>query len=39
MKLREKFGNRFVIRIDANQGYSAEQTIEFYKKTKHLDIE
>lgn len=39
VKLREKFGKKFVIRIDANQGYTPEQTIEFYKKTKHLDIE
>jgi L-alanine-DL-glutamate epimerase-like enolase superfamily enzyme len=39
VKLREKFGKKFIIRIDANQGYSSEQTIEFYKKTKHLDIE
>lgn len=39
VKLREKFGNQFVIRIDANQGYSSEQTIDFYKKTKHLNIE
>lgn len=39
VKLREKFGKRFVIRIDANQGYTPEKTIEFYQKTKHLDIE
>lgn len=39
VKLREKFGKQFVIRIDANQGYTTEQTIEFYNKTKHLDIE
>lgn len=39
VKLREKFGKKFVIRIDANQGYTSEQTIEFYKKTKDLDIE
>lgn len=39
VKLREKFGNSVVIRIDANQGYSVDQTIEFYKKTTHLDIE
>src|ERR1041384_1087603 len=38
-KLREKFGKKFVIRIDANQGYTPEKTIEFYQKTKHLDIE
>ncbi|MGC4020475.1 MAG: dipeptide epimerase [Cyclobacteriaceae bacterium] len=39
VKLREKFGKKFVIRIDANQGYTFDQTIEFYKKTKHLDVE
>src|SRR6478752_7547903 len=39
VKLREKFGKKFVIRIDANQGYTPEKTIEFYKKTKHLDVE
>ncbi|MDL5046383.1 dipeptide epimerase [Oscillatoria amoena NRMC-F 0135] len=38
-KLREKFGKNFVIRIDANQGYSVDQTIAFYQKTKHLDVE
>jgi len=39
VKLRERFGDKFIIRIDANQGYSLDQTIEFYKKTKHLNIE
>lgn len=39
VKLREKFGNKFVIRIDANQGYTPAKTIEFYNKTKHLNIE
>ncbi len=39
VKLREKFGKKFIIRIDANQGYTIDQTIEFYNKTKHLDIE
>jgi len=39
VKLREQFGNKFVIRIDANQGYTTQQTIEFYHKTKHLNIE
>lgn len=39
VKLREKFGNQFTIRIDANQGYTTEKTIEFYNKTKHLNIE
>ncbi len=39
VKLREQFGKKFVIRIDANQGYSVDQTITFHHKTKHLDIE
>jgi L-alanine-DL-glutamate epimerase-like enolase superfamily enzyme len=39
VKLREKFGRKFTIRIDANQGYTIAQTIEFYNKTKHLDVE
>ena len=39
VKLREKFGNRFVIRIDANQGYTFEQTISFYQRTKALKVE
>lgn len=39
VKLREKFGNNVAIRIDANQGYSAGQTIEFYLKTRNLNIE
>jgi L-alanine-DL-glutamate epimerase-like enolase superfamily enzyme len=39
VKLREKYGNRIVLRIDANQGYTVLQTIDFYHKTKHLNIE
>lgn len=39
VKLREKFGKKFVIRIDANQGYDSAKTVEFYNKTKHLDVE
>jgi L-Ala-D/L-Glu epimerase len=39
VKLRETFGNSFVIRIDANQGYTTQQTIDFYNRTKKLDIE
>jgi L-alanine-DL-glutamate epimerase-like enolase superfamily enzyme len=39
VKLREEFGKRMVIRIDANQGYTSSQTIDFYNRTKHLDIE
>lgn len=39
VKLREVFGKKFVIRIDANQGYDITQTIAFYNRTKQLDIE
>lgn len=39
VKLRERFDNRMVIRIDANQGYSVQQTIDFFNRTKKLDIE
>lgn len=39
VKMREEFGYGYAIRIDANQGYTPEQTIEFYDKTKHLQIE
>ena len=38
-KLRETFADKFIIRIDANQGYSVEQTIEFYNRTIGLDVE
>jgi L-alanine-DL-glutamate epimerase-like enolase superfamily enzyme len=39
VRLRESFGKHVIIRIDANQGYTREQTVDFYKKTKALDIE
>ncbi|HET9054594.1 MAG TPA: dipeptide epimerase [Cyclobacteriaceae bacterium] len=39
VKLREHFGKRMIIRMDANQGYTTQQTISFYNRTKHLDIE
>ncbi len=39
VKLREKFGNKVVIRIDANQGYTFQQTIDFYDQTRTLNIE
>ncbi|MCI0750564.1 MAG: dipeptide epimerase, partial [Flammeovirgaceae bacterium] len=38
VKLREQFGKSMVIRIDANQGYTSAQTIEFFNKTRHLNI-
>jgi L-alanine-DL-glutamate epimerase-like enolase superfamily enzyme len=39
VRLREEFANRVVIRIDANQGYTPAQTVEFYRRTADLDIE
>jgi L-Ala-D/L-Glu epimerase len=39
VKLREQFGNTVVIRIDANQGYSFDQTVKFFNLTKSLNIE
>ncbi len=39
VKLRERFGNDIVIRIDANQGYDIPQTVAFYTKTLHLNVE
>jgi L-alanine-DL-glutamate epimerase-like enolase superfamily enzyme len=39
VKLREKFGSEIVLRIDANQGYTVEQTIQFYHKTLALNLE
>lgn len=38
-KLREHFGDKVIVRIDANQGYSVDQTIEFYNRTRGLNIE
>jgi L-alanine-DL-glutamate epimerase-like enolase superfamily enzyme len=39
MKLREKFGNGLVLRVDANQGYTPDQTIQFYGRTYDLNLE
>jgi L-alanine-DL-glutamate epimerase-like enolase superfamily enzyme len=38
-KLRERFGDSLQIRVDANQGYSVQQTIDFYTATKSLNLE
>lgn len=38
-KLRERFGKKFTIRIDANQGYSVDQTKAFFNRTRNLDVE
>jgi L-Ala-D/L-Glu epimerase len=39
VKLRERFGNYFKIRVDANQGYTAQQTIDFVHATLGLGLE
>ncbi|MBX2947039.1 MAG: dipeptide epimerase [Cyclobacteriaceae bacterium] len=39
VKMREQFGYDYAIRIDANQGYTAQQTIEFFQRTQNLKIE
>ncbi|MCP3963321.1 MAG: dipeptide epimerase [bacterium] len=38
-KLRELAGGEVTIRVDANQGYGAEQALRFYRATEHLDLE
>jgi L-alanine-DL-glutamate epimerase-like enolase superfamily enzyme len=38
-KLRERFGNHFVIRVDANQGYALEQLKLFINATKNQGLE
>lgn len=39
IKLYEKFGSHFKIRVDANQGYDSIQTLAFVKATKSLGLE
>lgn len=38
-KLRETYGNKIHIRIDANQGYEVDTLMSFYQKTYSLDLE
>ncbi|MDX2248935.1 MAG: dipeptide epimerase [Bacteroidia bacterium] len=38
-KLRETFGSRMGIRVDANQGYSMEELTRFYHETRSFDLE
>ncbi len=39
MKMREKYGNDFKLRFDANQGYSPSESIAFINQTKSAAIE
>jgi len=39
LKLRERFGNHFKIRVDANTGYTLDQLRLFIKKTSQADVE
>lgn len=39
MKMREKYGNDFKLRFDANQGYSPAESIAFINQTKSAAIE
>lgn len=39
LKLRERFGGKFVLRFDANQGYSFEQSVSFIDRTRTAAIE
>ncbi len=39
VKLREKFGKKIHIRVDANQGYNKEEILQFYKQTMSLELE
>jgi L-alanine-DL-glutamate epimerase-like enolase superfamily enzyme len=39
IKLREKYGDDFLLRFDANQGYTPADSIEFIEKTKKAKIE
>ena len=38
-KLREKFGQKILLRFDANQGYSLDDAVHFVKETTHCNIE
>ncbi len=39
LKLRESLGNDFVLRFDANQGFTFEQSVEFINSTKTANLE
>jgi L-Ala-D/L-Glu epimerase len=39
VKLREQFGNKFQLRVDANQGYKIEEIVPFFNRIEKLKIE
>jgi L-Ala-D/L-Glu epimerase len=39
IKIRENFSKDVIVRIDANQGYTVQQTLDFYKRTLSLNVE
>jgi L-alanine-DL-glutamate epimerase-like enolase superfamily enzyme len=39
MKLRERVGRRAAIRVDANVGYTLEETARFFERSAPLDLE
>jgi L-Ala-D/L-Glu epimerase len=39
IKLKEKFGNHFILRVDANTGYTLQQLQLFIEKTKDQGVE
>jgi len=39
LKMRERLGKEFLLRFDANQGYTTKQSIDFIRKTKEAGIE
>jgi L-alanine-DL-glutamate epimerase-like enolase superfamily enzyme len=39
LKLKEKFGNHFKTRVDANQGYSLQDLKKFIDATRNADLE
>lgn len=38
-RLYEEFGDKIIVRVDANQGYDRAALEKFYKETRHMKIE